>query len=101
VRRRSLILSLQTHDPAKTEFENYTDGTPDKDSNSFNGITWWIRISGKDDFPTLFQYALNTLSCPVILTEYERVFSSTKKLITPERNHLIEDIIEACEYLKA
>jgi hypothetical protein len=29
----------QTHDPTKTEFENYADGTPDKDSSSFNGIT--------------------------------------------------------------
>jgi hypothetical protein len=36
-----------------------------------------------------------------MLTECERVFSSTKKLITPERNQLAEDIIEACECLKA
>jgi hypothetical protein len=34
-------------------------------------------------------------------TECERVFSSAKKLLTPERNALSEDIIEACEYLKA
>jgi hAT family C-terminal dimerisation region len=34
-------------------------------------------------------------------TEYERVFSSAKKLVTPERNQLVEDIIEACECLKA
>jgi hypothetical protein len=32
-----------------------------------------------------------------LLTECERVFSSVKKLITPERNQLKEDIIEACE----
>ena len=32
--------------------------------------------------------------------ECERVFSSTKKLITPERNRLTEDIIEASECLK-
>jgi hypothetical protein len=50
-------------------------------------------MSSKDDFPTLFQYALDTLSCPAISTEYERVFSSAKKLITPERNQLEEDII--------
>jgi hypothetical protein len=30
----------------------------------------------------------------------ERVFSSTKKLMTPERNRLTEEIIEASEYLK-
>jgi len=34
-------------------------------------------------------------------TECERVFSSTKKLITSERNALAKDIIEACECLKA
>jgi hypothetical protein len=41
-----------------------------------------------------------TYKCPEISTECERVISSAKKLITPERNHLGEDIIEACEYLK-
>ena len=38
---------------------------------------------------------------PAMSTECERVFSSTKKLLIPERNQLAEDIIEACEYLKA
>jgi hypothetical protein len=42
------------HDPTKNEFDNYVDGTPDKDSNSFNGITWWAGMSGKDNFLTLF-----------------------------------------------
>jgi hypothetical protein len=34
-------------------------------------------------------------------TECERVFRSAKKLITPKRSQLEEDIIEACECLKA
>ena len=54
-----------------------------------------------DDFPSLFQYALDTLSCPAMPTECARVFSSAKKLIIHERNQLEEDIIEACECLKA
>ena len=58
-------------------------------------------MSGKDDFPTLFQYALDTLSRPAMSTECERVFSRAVKLIAPERNQLGEGIIEACEYLKA
>ena len=58
-------------------------------------------MSGKDDFPTLLQYALDTLSCPAMSAECKRVFSNAKKLITPERNQLEEDIIEACECLKA
>ena len=36
-----------------------------------------------------------------MLTECERVFSSAKKIITPERNALSERVIEACECLKA
>jgi hypothetical protein len=32
--------------------------------------------------------------------ECERVFSSIKKLVTPERNRLTEEIIEASECLK-
>jgi hypothetical protein len=64
-------------------------------------IQWRAGMAGPDDFPTLFQYALNTLYCPAMSTECERMFNSTKKLITPERNALAEDIIEACECLKA
>jgi hypothetical protein len=56
---------------------------------------------GPNDSPTLSQYALDTLCCLAILTECERMFSSTKKFITPERNILADDIIKACEYLKA
>jgi hypothetical protein len=48
----------------------------------------------------LYLYAFDTLAISAIFAEYERVFSSTKKLITPERNHLAEEIIEASECLK-
>ena len=36
-----------------------------------------------------------------LLNPTERVFSSSKKLITPERNALGDDLIEALECLKA
>jgi hypothetical protein len=58
-------------------------------------------MSAKDDFPTLIQYALDTIFCSAMATGCERVFSSIKKLITLERNQLEEDIIETCECLKA
>jgi hypothetical protein len=52
--------------------------------------------------PTPIQaYAHDALSCPAMSTECERVFSSAKKLLTPESNALSEGIIEACECLKA
>ena len=60
-----------------------------------------IAKQSEDDFPTLFQHALDIISCPAMSTRRERVFGSVKKLITSERNHLGEDIIEACECLKA
>jgi hypothetical protein len=37
---------------------------------------------------------------PAMSAKCERVFSSTKKLITPEWNRLVEDVIEASECLK-
>jgi hypothetical protein len=43
---------------------------------------------------------LDILAIPVISAEYERVFSSIKKLIASERNNLAADIIEASECLK-
>jgi hypothetical protein len=45
--------------------------------------------------------ALDILSIPAMSTEYERVFSSAKKLINPMRYSLQEDIIEATECFKA
>ena len=44
--------------------------------------------------------ALDTLSIPAMSMECKRVFSSAKKLLTPARDNLQEDIIEATECLK-
>jgi hAT family C-terminal dimerisation region len=43
--------------------------------------------------------ALDLLSIPAISTETERIFSGTKLTISPNRNRLGEDIIEATECL--
>jgi hypothetical protein len=71
---------------------------PIMDPKTFNPIFWWN--DWKAAFPSLHLYACDTLSIPAMSVEYERVFSNTKKLITPERSRLAEDIIEASEYLK-
>src|SRR3954468_20527697 len=47
-----------------------------------------------------YLWALGTLAIPAMSAECERVFSSTKKLITPGRNRLGEESIEASECLK-
>ena len=44
--------------------------------------------------------ALNLFSIPMMSAECERVFSSTKILITERRNGLKEDIIEAYTLLR-
>jgi hypothetical protein len=75
----------------------YRSPTPIDDPKSFNLITWWNNY--KTLFPTLHLYAFDTLVIPAISAECERVFSSAKKLISPERNRLTEEIIEASEFL--
>jgi hypothetical protein len=82
------------------EFENYAYSEPTviPDPKTFNPIAWWN--DAKAIYPSLHLYAFDTLAIPVMSAECERVFSSTKKLVTPERNRLAEEIIEASECLK-
>ena len=49
---------------------------------------------------TLFRCALDTISCLVMSIKCERAFSGVKKLITPKKNQLGNDIIEACGVVK-
>jgi hypothetical protein len=64
----------------------------------FNPIEWWIEK--KADWPILAQLALDLLAIPAMAAEDERVFSSTGKLITADRNQLDENSIEAGECLR-
>ena len=48
----------------------------------------------------LHLWAFDTLAIPAMSVEYERVFTSTKKLITTERSRLYIDIIKVSECLK-
>jgi hypothetical protein len=64
----------------------------------FNPIAWWTEK--RTEFPILAQLALNLLSIPAMAAEDERVFSSTGKLITADRNQLDEDSIKAVECLR-
>jgi len=45
--------------------------------------------------------ALNLLAIPAMSSEVERVFSSTRLMVTDRRNRLKEDIIEAAECMKS
>jgi hypothetical protein len=70
------------------------------DDSSQSGTEIEPVVAIAPDIPTLCLYASDTLAIPAMSAECERVFSSTKKLITPERNRLTEEIIEASECLK-
>jgi hypothetical protein len=73
-------------------------GLPRRNCNAFSPIQWWVKKL--DDLLTVAQYALDLLCCPVISAECERVFSGVKLLISPNRNRLVGDIIEAAECLR-
>jgi len=93
-------MGLPTIDINTDELERYAYHDPTFISNpkTFNPIAWWN--DSRETFPLLYLYAFDTLAIPAMSAEFERVFSGTKKLITPERNCLAEDIIEALECLK-
>jgi hAT family C-terminal dimerisation region len=44
--------------------------------------------------------ALDLLSIPAMSAEVERVFSSVKRLLTPDRNRMNKDSIEETQLLK-
>ena len=84
--------------PRGDEYITYVqrDRVADKDVNLFE---WWTEK--QTTWPILSRLAFNLLSAPAMSAECERVFSSTKKMVTPERNHLKADVIEVQECLKS
>jgi hypothetical protein len=61
----------------------------------FDPIGWWKKPSLPYNAGSSI-YSLSSNTC-----KGERAFSSTKKLITPERNSIGDNTIEASEYLRA
>jgi hypothetical protein len=55
----------------------------------------------ENEYPSLARMAFDILSIPAMSAECERVFSSTKLLLTDRRARMKEDIIEASECLRA
>jgi len=79
------------------EYTKYIKTNP-LDSEPPNLFQWWS--SQVVTYPCLAQLAYTLLSIPAMSSEVERVFSSTKRLVTADRNALEEDIIEANECLR-
>jgi hypothetical protein len=84
------------------EFRRYSiAGSVIPVTETFDPIAWWSQPDIEEAFPTLQRWAFDIFACPATSCECERGFSSTKKPITPERNSLGENIIEALECLRA
>ena len=79
----------------KDEFDAYLNGAPTQLAVDANLYQWWATAGS----PRLAQMAYDLLSIPAMSAETERVFSGTKLTISPNRNRLAEDIIEATECL--
>jgi hAT family C-terminal dimerisation region len=102
-RKRTLLEAFLHQDPseeAEDEWERWVSALPIPITAQSDNLFRW-HVDNQESFPTLHQMALDTLSIPAMSTECERVFSSTKKLLSPQRCRIKEDLMEATECLKA
>ena len=77
-------------------FDSFIHG-PVVEFNEGANVYSWL----KDNYSSLIRrQALDLLSIPVMLAEVERVFSSAKLLITPQRNSLSDERIKYLELLR-
>ena len=83
--------------PAYDEYKSYCNEKPLSKVPPYL-IQYWI--GQVINTPSLAQMALDLLSIPAMAAECERVFSSTKILISDHRNRLKDDIIEANECIQ-
>jgi hypothetical protein len=73
-----------------------TNVVPDYDG--FDPIAYWI--DRRERTPQLARFALDMFAIPPMSVDCERSFSSGRNLLTYRRSRLIEDLIEACIYLR-
>jgi hAT family C-terminal dimerisation region len=76
-------------------FKEYLYSQPTAVNKQQNLFIWW----SNSGLPQLAQMEFDILSTPAMSSETERVFSGTKLTISPSRNRLGGDIIEATECL--
>lgn len=59
-------------------------------------LNWWQQFEPVG----LRSMAIDIIPCPAMSAEIERVFSSTKRLFTPDRNALTTESLEKFEWLR-
>jgi hAT family C-terminal dimerisation region len=75
-----------------TEYEPTADGWKHVTKTFMDCPLRWWRERGESLYPTLAPMAYDLLSIPAMSSECERIFSSTKKMITEERYQLKIDL---------
>ena len=93
--------------PKRDEYEQYLQADhyldcESEDSQSKKPIdlcAFWA--SCETQYPSLARMAFDILLIPAMSSEYERMFSLTKILLSDRRARMKEDIIEASECLRA
>ena len=79
-------------------FDQYINASPVEFGSDYAIFTWLkksVNIS-----PSIRQHCFDLLSIPAMSAEIERVFSSSKRQISPDRNRLHDDTIEMQELLR-
>jgi hypothetical protein len=64
-------------------------------------LEWWNEPAQQRLYPNLYQMAIDILSIPSMSAESERVFSGTRRQITPDRARLTAPAIAKAECLKS
>jgi len=86
-RKRTLLEALLHSvlaDQSQDEWERWASASPIAVTAQSSSLFRW-HVDNMEGFPTLHQKAFDTLSIPAMSAECERVFSSTKKLISPHQ----------------
>lgn len=66
-----------------------------------SGLLWWQEPTQRRRFPNLSQMAIDILSIPAMAADVERLFSTAKLTITPQRNCLHISTLELLQCLKS
>lgn len=84
---------------ASDKYTQYCTKPRDSILSTLPPFQWWLQH--ENEYPELTKWALNVHSIPATSAECERVFSSTGQFLTPRRNRLLDDVVEANEFLMA
>ncbi|KAL6225590.1 hypothetical protein ACLB2K_004439 [Fragaria x ananassa] len=89
------FVSGSSKDTAKSDLERYLDETvlPRVNDKEFDVLYWWKTNGMK--YPTLYKVARDILAIPVSTVASESAFSTGGRIVSPHRNRLHSNTLEA------